>query len=126
MIAVDDAEVVALRIPHPGMGLEPLLDGRAQAGQAVDLRQPVRGHDVEMHGCLRPRLKFDLLEADLKVGSVEDDARIGLRRVAERGEAGDLLVVVGPDVELVQPGRPEPGQRGRRLAIEDTCLRRAI
>lgn len=46
VIALDDAEVVSFRIPHPDAGLEPLLDGRAQLGEAVDLRQPVRGRDV--------------------------------------------------------------------------------
>jgi MFS family permease len=39
--AGNDAEVVALGIPHPGTTLEPLLDGGAQARQALDLRTPV-------------------------------------------------------------------------------------
>jgi hypothetical protein len=48
------------------MSLEPLLDGGSQAGEAFDLRQPVGRLDVEMDGCLRSRLKVDLLEADLQ------------------------------------------------------------
>jgi hypothetical protein len=71
-----------------------------------------------MDGCLRSWLKVDLLEADLEVRPIDDHAWVGLRRVAERREPGDFLVVIGPDIEVVQHSRPEPGERRRLLAID--------
>ena len=107
---VHDAEVVALGIEHPGVAIEPLLDGGAEGDEPLDFDVPVRRVDVEVHRRLRPPLEFDLLKADLDVGPVDDDGRVGLWCESERGEPGDLGIVVGPHIEPVQRGGPEAGE----------------
>ncbi len=49
---VHDAEVVALRVQHPGVAVEPFLDGRSEGDESFDFRVLVRRVDVEVDGRL--------------------------------------------------------------------------
>ena len=61
---------------------------------------------------------LDFLEAKRRARSVDQHDWIGFGRVAELGETGDLLVVIGADRMTGQHLRPEPRQRRGALAVE--------
>src|SRR5687768_7307106 len=52
-LRVDDAEVVAFGVSHPGVGCEPFLDGRTKLYEPQDLARSVVGSQVEVQGPLR-------------------------------------------------------------------------
>ena len=53
---------------------------------------------------------------------VENDEGIRLRREPQAREASDLVVVVRADLEAVERRRPEPGEGGRMLTVDDQLL----
>lgn len=68
----------------------------------VSFQCTIRRRDVEMHSSLAARQRHHLLKAHLERRAVEDDARIGLWRSADRGQSGDLCVVVRADLEVIE------------------------
>lgn len=82
----------------------------------------IRHQLVQVYRDLPPPLEVDLLEAQLDMGAVDDDTRIRLGRVAELRQPGNLIVVVRPDLEVVQRRRPEPSKRRRRGTVDHDLL----
>jgi hypothetical protein len=62
------------------------------------------------------------LKAELEAWSVQDHTGIRLGGATERCEVRDFTFVVGPDLEIVERGCPEPGQRCGVPTVNDQLL----
>jgi hypothetical protein len=91
-----------LGLLHPGVCLELPLDAGAEGDEALHLRCPIVGAQVQVGGCLRHRWRVGRLKADLDVRTVEDHGRVAVGREATCGQSLDLGVVVGTNLEALE------------------------
>ena len=89
------------------MAVELLDDRGTKRHEAIPLVGSIRCRNVDVNRSLAYRRNARILEADLESGTVEHDARVGLRCAADRREPGYLSVGVLPNLEVTERSRPE-------------------